>query len=126
MYAISCRNFPCYKETGQYKVIIKGSYYCVSSWGITIIQYVWPLSWHPPWKVQYTPDSKIHGANIGPNWGRQDPGEPHVGPMNFAIWDTITADGLAKLGVPQALFPNKEKYSRKKLNKNVKTAKSHE
>ena len=32
------------------------------------------------------PDSKIHGANMGPIWGRQDPGGPHVGPMNFAIW----------------------------------------
>ena len=29
------------------------------------------------------PDSKIHGANMGPIWGRQDPGGPHVGPMNF-------------------------------------------
>ena len=33
------------------------------------------------------PDSKIHGANVGPTWGRQDPGGPHVGPMNHAIWD---------------------------------------
>ena len=33
-----------------------------------------------------TPDSKVHGANMGPIWGRQDPGGPHVGPMNFAIW----------------------------------------
>ena len=33
------------------------------------------------------PDSKVHGANMGPIWGRQDPGGPHVGPMNFAIWD---------------------------------------
>ena len=30
------------------------------------------------------PDSKVHGANMGPIWGWQDPG---VGPMNFAIWD---------------------------------------
>ena len=36
-----------------------------------------------------TPDSKVHGANMGPIWGRQDPGGPHVGPMNFAIWDRI-------------------------------------
>ena len=34
-----------------------------------------------------TPDSKAHGANMGPIWGRQDPGGPHVGPMKFAIWD---------------------------------------
>ena len=32
------------------------------------------------------PDSKIHGANMGSIWGRQDPGGPHVGPMNFDIW----------------------------------------
>ena len=36
------------------------------------------------------PYSKVHGANMGPIWGRQDPGGPHVGPMNFAIW--VTAD----------------------------------
>ena len=32
------------------------------------------------------PDSKVDRANMGPIWGRQDPGGPHVGPMNFAIW----------------------------------------
>ena len=31
-------------------------------------------------------DSKAHGANMGPIWGRQDPGGPHVCPMSFAIW----------------------------------------
>ena len=35
------------------------------------------------------PDSKIHGANMGPTWGRQDPGWPHVGHVNLAIWDVI-------------------------------------
>ena len=33
-----------------------------------------------------SPDSKVHEANMGPIWGRQDPGGPQVGPMNFAIW----------------------------------------
>ena len=33
------------------------------------------------------PDSKVHSAKMGPIWGRQDPGGPHVGPMNFVIWD---------------------------------------
>ena len=32
------------------------------------------------------PDSKVHGANLGPIWGRQDPGGPHVGPMNLELW----------------------------------------
>ena len=30
-------------------------------------------------------------ANMGPIWGRQDPGGPHVGPMNFAIWGNINS-----------------------------------
>ena len=34
------------------------------------------------------PDSKVHGANVATTWGRQDPGGPHVGPMNFVIWDS--------------------------------------
>ena len=33
------------------------------------------------------PYSKVHGANMGTIWDRQDPGGLHVGPMNFAIWD---------------------------------------
>ena len=32
-------------------------------------------------------DSKVHGASMGPTWGRQDPGGPHVGHMKLAIWD---------------------------------------
>ena len=32
------------------------------------------------------PDSKVHGANMRPIWGWQDPGGPHVDPMNFTIW----------------------------------------
>ena len=41
------------------------------------------------------PDNKVHGANIGPIWGRQDPGGPHVGPMNLAIWDIHTSAVLS-------------------------------
>ena len=29
------------------------------------------------------PDSKVHGANMGPIWGRQDPGGRHVGPWTL-------------------------------------------
>ena len=35
--------------------------------------------------VNKVPDSMVHGTNMGPTWGRQDPGGPHVGPMNLAI-----------------------------------------
>ena len=38
------------------------------------------------------PDSKVPGANMGPIWGRQDPGGPHIGPMNFAIWADMNKD----------------------------------
>ena len=37
--------------------------------------------------ARFIPESEVHGANMGPIWGRQDPGGPHVGPMNLAIWD---------------------------------------
>ena len=48
---------------------------------------------HPQWThdieldyyIMNYPDIKVHGANMGPIWGRQDPGGPHIGPMNFAI-----------------------------------------
>ena len=39
--------------------------------------------------MNQAPDSKVHGANMGSIWGRQDPGGPHVGPMNFAIWGSM-------------------------------------
>ena len=32
-------------------------------------------------------DSKVYGPNMGPTWGRQGPGGPHVGPMKLTIWD---------------------------------------
>ena len=38
------------------------------------------------WWRRQVPDSKVHGANMGPILGRQDPGWPHGCPMNFAIW----------------------------------------
>ena len=39
--------------------------------------------------VHNDPDSKVHGTNMGSVWGRQDPGGPHVGPMDFAIWGNV-------------------------------------
>ena len=44
-----------------------------------------------------TPDSKVHGVNMGPIWGQQDPGGPHVGPMNIAIWDLTVKKYREKL-----------------------------
>ena len=42
------------------------------------------------------PDSNVHGANMGPIWGQQDPGGPHVGPMNFAIWVSAHISDIVK------------------------------
>ena len=38
-----------------------------------------------PLTLDIVHDNKVPGANMGPFWGRQDPGGPHVGPLNFAI-----------------------------------------
>ena len=54
------------------------------------LQHLQAQSWPSRYPVYNSPDSKVHGAIIGPIWGRQDPGGPHVGPMNFAIWEEIT------------------------------------
>ena len=63
----------------------------------------------------YIPDSKVHGANMGPIWGRQDPGGPHVGPMNFAIWDfAISLQDISNIWDP---YYNWWTY-RSTLNKN--------
>ena len=37
------------------------------------------------WKRSPNPDSKDHGANMGPIWVLSTPDGPHVGPMNRAI-----------------------------------------
>ena len=51
--------------------------------------------------VRLHPDSKVHGANMGPTWVLSAPDGPHVGPMNLAIRVVICekvnimdADGL--------------------------------
>ena len=36
--------------------------------------------------LQISPDSKVHGENMGPTCVMSAPGGPHVGPMNPAIW----------------------------------------
>ena len=38
------------------------------------------------------PDSKVHGANMGPTWVLSDPDEPHVGPMDLAIWEVFQVE----------------------------------
>ena len=37
------------------------------------------------WYTAMYPDSKVHGAKMGPTWILSAPDGPHVGPMNLAI-----------------------------------------
>ena len=37
-----------------------------------------------------TPDSKVHGANMGTTWVLSAPDKPHVDPMNIAIRDVAS------------------------------------
>ena len=39
--------------------------------------------------IQQHPRLQGSWANMGPLWGRQDPGGPHIGPMNLAILDML-------------------------------------
>ena len=62
---------------------------------LTLI-YSSPLGWphvFPRPNIQlftkHIPDSKVHGANMGPTWVLSVPGEHHVGPMNLAIRDWL-------------------------------------
>ena len=48
------------------------------------------------------PDSKVHGAHMGPTWGRQDPGGSHVGHVNLAIWDYSVYTCASYMGDQQA------------------------
>ena len=66
--------------------------------------------------LEACPDSKVHGANMGPIWGRQDPAGPHVGPMNFAIWHLFSCLEQCWL-IGNGTHRNKIQYN---LNKNTK------
>ena len=43
-------------------------------------------SWHGRILRITGPDSKPHGANMGPTWVLSPPGGAHFGPMNIALW----------------------------------------
>ena len=64
------------------------------------LQFLSVITWYKRWNwdkrtkkrnsrwtdiVQNRPNSKVHGANMGPTWVLSAPGGPHVGPMNLAI-----------------------------------------
>ena len=52
---------------------------------ISFTMVAWCHKWAEP-PIGHYPHNKGYGATIGPILGREDPGGPHVGPMNFVIW----------------------------------------
>ena len=58
---------------------------------------------------QDCPDSKVHGAIMGPTWGRQDPCGHHVGPMNLAMRACFN-NIMAIVRLPQSQWSNPGRY----------------
>ena len=56
----------------------------------TILALVQIMAWCWPAKIH--PDSKVHGAKMGPTWVLSTPDGPHVGPMNLAIGAILRAN----------------------------------
>ena len=76
--------------------------------------------------VNEFPDSKVHGANMGPIWGRQGPGGPHVGPMNLAIWvclmggfttQSVSNEKLSRFTTQESVMQNFDKFDIFRWNK---------
>ena len=61
------------------------NYQWLSSW-VTQIRYSREAI-HSFYFLRAIPDTKVHGANMGPTWVLSAPDGPHVGPMNHAIRD---------------------------------------
>ena len=71
----------------------------------TILAMVQIMAWCWPAKIH--PDSKVHGANMGPTWVLSAPDGPHVGPMNLAIGAILRANtGLVYWSIYMPLYLN--------------------
>ena len=54
--------------------------------------------------IQGYPDSKVHGANMGPTWVLSAPDGLHVGPINLAIRVASTAKAWVNNCMPQKIL----------------------
>ena len=61
-------------------VSLNSRYPCVCAVCVFVIMWLWN-------DICAIPDSKVHGANMGPTWFLSAPDGPHVGSMNLAIRD---------------------------------------
>ena len=59
------------------------------------------------------PDSKVHGANMGPAWVLSAPDGPHGGPRNLAIWaELVPVVNLNKTSQYMYLMVHDTRFSR--------------
>ena len=87
--------------------------YCQRQWLSCSPRFVFYVMFHMKWALSQPirPILKygkgvVHGANIGPIWGRRDPGGPYVGPMNFAILDSKAKALWSKMFFLVIGYPN--------------------
>ena len=78
-----------------------------------------PMVTQGQFSMECFPDSKDHGANLGPTWGRQDPGWPQVGPMNFAIWVIMPVVEIDYTFKFTPLNPQRPESYTKQFHKNI-------
>ena len=82
-------------------------------WGVQVIKtlvYQYELTKVPDvaaMRIQ-SPDSKAHGGNMEPTWGRQDPGGLHVGHVKLAIWEDI--ESIVSVARPTRVVYNNNSY----------------
>ena len=48
---------------------------------------------------------------MGPIWGRQDPGGPHIDPMNFDMWEDSQGESFVKIGSQNFMSSLKIQFS---------------
>ena len=56
------------------------------------------------------PDNKVHGANMGSIWGRQNPGGSHVDPRSLASWDILWLGRIFEYFARLLLFTFSEQW----------------
>ena len=88
-----CQNYLCMISTkSQRRLKSKQTCFVTSSWSrfptLLMLYMIHPNN-HASGLRFAVPDSKVHGANMGPTWVLSAPDGPHVGTMNRAIWDVF-------------------------------------
>ena len=61
-------------------------------------------------EARNVPDSKVHMANMGPTWGRQDPGGFHVGPINLAIKGMYISRDISYMTITAIMWLHRCQY----------------